>query len=324
MFILISTLLKIKMNCYNKIMISQHTHKNLSWIDLEKPTKEEVAGIMEKFKIHPLVGNELLIPSDRSKVDVYDNFIYLILHFPKYGHQANEFLIQEVDFIIGRNFLITTHYESIDPLLEFSKLFETDSILDKSKIGDNAGFLFFYIMRKMYEYTELETKHVNNKIKEAEAKIFVRGNERQMVEELSSINREMIDLRRAIKGHGDILKSYENASVEFFGNKYQYYIATIYGEFNKIWNELESLRELLVELKNSNDGLFQARANDIIQTLTIMAFVTFPLSLIAAIFGMNTSTMPIVGLQNDFWIVVGIMAVGMIFMFIFFKYKKWI
>lgn len=305
-------------------MISKYKHKNLTWVDLERPTKAEITEVIEQFKIHPLIGNELLEPSERSKVDIHDDFMYMIFHFPKYGHQANDFIIQEVDFIVGKNFLITTHYESIDPLLEFSKLFEADSILDKSNIGENAGFLFFYIMRKMYEYTELELKHINKKIKEVEKKIFLRGRERDMVAELSSINREMIDLRRAIKGHGDIISSYENAALEFFGTKYVYYTATINGEFNKIWNELEGLKELLTELKNSNDSLFQARANDIMQTLTIMASLTLPLSLVASIFNMNTRYLPIVGQENDFWIILGIMVVSVILLFSFFKYKKWI
>ena len=58
--------------------------------------------------------------------------------------------------------------------------------------------------------------------------------------------------------------------------------------------------------------------------LTIMAFVTFPLSLIAAIFGMNTVYIPIIGTPGDFWIVMGIMGFATFLMFLYFKRKKWI
>ena len=60
------------------------------------------------------------------------------------------------------------------------------------------------------------------------------------------------------------------------------------------------------------------------KTLTMMAFVTFPLSLIAGIFGMNTKTLPLIGIENDFWIIIGIMGFAMLLLLSFFKYKNWL
>ena len=60
------------------------------------------------------------------------------------------------------------------------------------------------------------------------------------------------------------------------------------------------------------------------KVLTIMAFITFPLSVIASIFGMNTKTLPIVGVPHDFWIIMGIMVFATIMFFALFKYKKWL
>jgi len=58
--------------------------------------------------------------------------------------------------------------------------------------------------------------------------------------------------------------------------------------------------------------------------LTMFAVIVFPLTLLAAIWGMNTRYLPIVGARHDFWIVVGIMLVGTIFMLAIFKAKKWL
>ncbi len=305
-------------------MISKHQHKKLTWIDLENPSKSEVLSLVEEYKIHPLIANELLETSDRSKVDVYEDCMYLILHFPKYGHRDNDILIQEVDFIIGKDFLITTHYETVDPLLEFSKIFESNSILNKGSMDTHAGFLFYFIMRKMYEYTEYELEHVSNKLKEAEKKIFTGYNEKNMVEEMSVISKEIIDLRKAVKSHDEILASYQEAAKMFFGYKYGFYITAISGEYNKIWNSLDSMKEVLSDLKETNDSLFSAKANEIMKNLTIMAFFTLPLSLLASIFGMGAKYTPFFGRQDDFWIVISIMIAATVLTFLFFKLKKWI
>jgi magnesium transporter len=70
--------------------------------------------------------------------------------------------------------------------------------------------------------------------------------------------------------------------------------------------------------------MLSTKQNEIMKIFTILAFVTLPLSLIAAVFGMNTTFIPIVGLPNDFWIIIGIMIITSLAMFAYFKYKKWI
>ena len=60
------------------------------------------------------------------------------------------------------------------------------------------------------------------------------------------------------------------------------------------------------------------------QLFTIMAFLTFPLSLLSSIFGMNTQAMPITGQPYDFWIIVGAMAILVVIALSYFRFKKWL
>jgi len=304
-------------------MISRYTYKKITWIDLESPTQEEVRGLMKEFDIHPLVANELLAPTLRPKVDLYNNLIYLILHFPAFQHSHGHKPEQEVDFIIGKDFIITTHYTMIDTLHEFSKVFEVNSIIDKSHIGNHAGFIFFYIAKELYRSLAQELEYVNTALEAVEEDIF-KGKEKEMVEEISRINRNLLNFKQAIRLHQDVLSSLEIAGLRFFGDKFSYYLSSISGEYYKIASQLEGNRETMLELRNTNDSLLSAKQNEVMKILTIMAFITFPLSLIAGIFGMNTSYVPIVGTPGDFWIVMSIMGFATFLMFMYFKRKNWI
>jgi len=304
-------------------MVSRHTYKKLTWIDLESPSKEEVRSIMKEFGIHPIVATELLSPTARPKVDLYDKFIYLILHFPAFAHTHGDSREREVDFIVGKNFLITTHYETIDPLHEFSRIFEVNSLIDKSHIGDHAGFLLYYIAKELYRSLGEELRLAGESLERVEESIF-EGREREMVEEISLLNRRLLNFKQAIRLHGDILSSLEVAGESFFGHRFAYYLRALSGEYQKVANELEGDRETLLELRETNDSLLTTKQNEIMKVLTIMAFVTFPLSLIAGIFGMNTTYLPIIGAPGDFWIVMGIMLGSVVAMFAYFKKKQWI
>ena len=63
-------------------MILRYAYKNITWVDLERPTQEELRQIVAEWGIHPLVAQELIGKSLRPKVELYPNFIYLIIHLP--------------------------------------------------------------------------------------------------------------------------------------------------------------------------------------------------------------------------------------------------
>lgn len=304
-------------------MISRHTHKKLTWIDLESPTPEEVRSVMEEFKIHQLVANELLSPSARPKVDLYDKFIYIILHFPYFIHGHGKKPEQEVDFIIGKNFLITAHYETIDTLHEFSKVFEVNSIIDKSQIGKHAGFLSFYIIRELYRSLSRELESVNHLMSRVENKIF-EGHEKRMVYEISKLSRNMLGFKQSMSAHKDILDSFEAAGKQFFGEDFLYYLKALAGEYYKVANMLEGSVDILAELKDTNDSLLSTKTNETMKVLTVMAFVTLPLSLITQIFGMSYTDLPIISEPGGFWIILAAMLSVATMLFAYFKYKRWI
>lgn len=305
-------------------MILKYTQKKLTWIDLESPTHEEIREIMNEYGIHPLVGQELVGPTLRPKVEIYPNFIYLILHFPTLQQKHSKGLIdqQEIDFIIGRDFLITSRYGKIDPLQQFSKLFEVNSILDRSEMNEHAGFVFFYMIRALYERLSNELEYVNDGIRAIEDKIF-RGKERAMVFKISEVSREILGVRQATALHKEVLESFDIAARRFFGEDFGYHTKSIVGEYYKVYNHIESNRESIAELRETNNSLLDARETETMKRITIIAFLTLPASVITNFFQMSTAYTPIVGMPNDWLILMLIMFCGTVILFALGKWKKW-
>src|SRR3989344_8747012 len=119
-------------------MLKRLSYKKITWIDLESPTSSELQNVVNELKIPPPIAEEMRIPSLKPKVDFYKDVIYLILHFPAFKHSHISESNQEIDFVIGKNFLVTIHYDAIDPLDKFSKEFEIDTVLKKDDLGAHA------------------------------------------------------------------------------------------------------------------------------------------------------------------------------------------
>src|SRR3989338_9879887 len=170
-------------------MISKYTYKKLTWVDMESPTKEEILHISDEFPMPHPIGEELAFSSVRSKVDLYPDMIYLILHFPCISHKHKKATEMEVDFVIGHDFIITTHYEHSDALHEFAKSFEVTSMLEKTNIGEHAGYLFFHIIKHLYKNSLNELEDINAKMREIENNIFD-GQEKDMLLAISNTKRK--------------------------------------------------------------------------------------------------------------------------------------
>lgn len=304
-------------------MIKRYTHKHLVWIDLENPTNEEIRSIMQEFDLHPSVAQELLLPTLKPRVELHKNFIYLILHFPALKNAHSGDMNQEIDFVIGENFIITTRYDNIDPLQKFSKIFEVNTIIDRSNFGTHAGYIFYYMIKEMYQSLANQLDSINDSLKEIENEIF-NGKEREMVLAISKVSRDLLNFHHATSAHKQVLRSLESASLNFFGENFSYYVKDVVNEYYKIDNSTEGNIESLRELRGTNDSLLTTKQNEITKTLTVMAFIILPLSFISSVYSMNTSFVPLAGGKNDFWIIIGIMAFVGLAIFAVFKGKKWL
>ncbi len=303
-------------------MLLRHEHNGLTWIDLESPTRDEVRHVMTEFNIERLVSEELLLPSSKPRSEFYPGYVYLVLHFPalRHTHKHRE---QEIDFVIGKKFLISTHYETIDHIHNFEKVFEVNSALETSNIGDHAGFIFFSMLKRLYKGIEHELEFVRKDLGRTEENIFS-GQEIHMVEAISRSARDLLNLRQTVEPHREALHTLESEGGRFFGDDFVPYLRALSNEYYRVHNHIMRLTESLHELRETNNSLLSTKQNETMKIFTIMAFLTFPLTLIAAIFSMDVRDTPIVGVPGDFWIIIGLMILVAFTLVSVFKYKKWI
>lgn len=304
-------------------MISISKHKNITWIDLESPEADEVKNLMRDYNIPPLVADELLRPTVRPKADPYTNLIYLILHFPVFDISKKASTPCEIDFIIGKKFLVTAHYQSIIPLHEMIKTFEVGMLLGDNRMANSTGMLMFFIVRNLYDFALRQLDHIQTKISDIEDQIF-NGREKEMVKEISFVQRDILEFQRSVHAHESVLKSLGLSGEKFLGKDFIYYLKSMSGELAKVENLLENSKNTIGLLRETNDSLLSNKTNEIMKTLTVLAFITFPVMFLSSLFSMNTEALPIIGIPGDFWIVITIMAISATAVFMLFKRKKWL
>jgi magnesium transporter len=298
-------------------------HNNLIWVDINNPDKKDIDYLKENFLFNSFTLNELQMPTVRPKVEEYDKYLFMVLHFPIFIKRQKRTFSREIDILITDNAVVTIHYEGVEPL---QMLIDKCSLkgVEKEKImGRTAGYLMYQIIEELFDFSFREIDHIQKKIDEIEGKMF-RNAEQKIIEDISIVRRDIANFIRTVKPQDTILKSLAARGPVFFGDQMKPYFTDMIGDYTRVINALENHKEIIEALQDTNESLLTTRTNEIMKVLTLFAVIVFPLTLVAAIFGMNTETLPIVGLKNDFWFVMGIMVIATLIMFGYFKIKKWL
>lgn len=279
--------------------------------------------MMEEFDISPRVEEEIVNPTPYPLSISFARYVYLILHFPMADASAGT-KNQEIDFIVGKGFLITVRYETIAPVHNLHKIFEAEELLNVSAPERASGAaLATLVFKRLYRAIQEEVEHTAAALEHIEEDIFG-GKERETVRKVSDIGRVLLRFETAVRRHQEPLQDFLREISRFFGRDFTVHAASIEAEREHVAALITSYRAVVRELRTTNDSLLSASQNEVMKYLAFMSLLTFPLTLIAAIFAMDTIHMPIIGLPYDFWIIIGIMFLVGIALFSFARAKRWL
>lgn len=305
-------------------MIKKYKNNLITWIDVDNPTVEEIRNLIDEYNINPDIAHELQLPTYKEKIVMCKDYIYLVLHFPAIRHTHKDNSVeQEIDFIVGKNFIITTRYESVDALERFSKTFEVNNVLDKGLMEDNAGYVFYYIIKDLYKSMSDEIDSLNDTLKQIEINIF-KNKEKEMVTEISKINRDLINFNHIILTHKDVLISLKDTGSKLFDGNFIENFLKIINEYHRIEKTLRNNIDFLGELRETNDSLLSSKQNETMKILTVITFLALPFSIVANLFSMNTHNTPLLGNTYDWIILLNVQLIICVMSFFFVKWKKWI
>ena len=303
-------------------MINRHVRGAVTWVDLEAPTSEELSAVMTEFGIDNRIEEEIASPTPYPLTLATPDYHYLILHFP--AAEATEGTKnQEVDFIVGRDFVITARYEVIDSILALHKLFEAEELVS-TPTATHADALLEQVMTRLYGAIHDEIERAGRALDRIEHDIFS-GKERQTVRTISQAGRALLRFETALARHEEPLDEFLAglASGDFFSKRFTVRAARIRAAHDHATALVASYRAVTRELRITNDSLLSSSQNEVMKTLTLIAVAAMPMTLVASVFGMNVTHIPFANEPAGFWLIIGIMVIAALVLYIFFRIKRW-
>lgn len=306
-------------------MVTRHERNGLVWVDLESPTRQELRSVVDEFHIDPHVEEEIVAPTPYPLFVPSDHYSYLVLHFPT-AEVSGGARNQEIDFIAGKNFLVTVRYEVVGSILSLHKAFETEGMLGiPANAAAPADILLERLLRRLYGALGEETERIARTLDRIEADIFS-GKERRTVRAISEAGRILLRFETTLARHAEPLTLFLESleSTEFYGKKFARGASRIEAERTHTAGLVSAYRAVARELRTTNDSLLSASQNEVMKIFTVITIAFLPLTFLAALFTMHTQHTPLLGSPNDFYLVLILMFVVEMLLLLFMRIKKWI
>jgi len=297
-------------------------HNGLRWIDLRgRITDADAEALGKRFDFHPLAVDDISSRVQRPKLDDYDDYLFLVMHFPKFNREEGVAEPREVDFFLGPDYVITLHDGTLPPLLRFRARLEEDEDARTEYMGGGAEMLLYHILDRLTNYLFPIMTRIDHNLDELDTRIF-RGDARRAVRELATYRRDIISLRRIIRPGMLVVSILENGRASLLDRELEPYWGDIADHFGRVWDMLGEFKEEVEGFDDTFNTLYSYRTNETLRALTLISVIILPLSLITGVYGMNVA-LPSEANTHVFSYIMIFMLMLTIAMLVFFRRKGW-
>jgi magnesium transporter len=293
----------------------------LRWINIERPRPIDRTWMEEHYDFHPLDYEDVFSRNQRPKVDEYDDYLFVVLHFPKFDKQVGRLNAAELDVFVGPDYVLTLPNEQLDPLeYVFERARASDEVRD-TLFAKGAGYLLYRIVDSCVDASFPMLRKIGNKLEDLEEDIF-EGRSQEIVRDLSNAKQEVINFRKIVRPQRAALRDLDRTR-RYVPEDLEIYFDDIVDASERIWDMLENYKEVVEGLEATNESVLSHRLNDVLRVLTSFSVLFLPLTLIASIWGMNVR---VPGEQQigGFWAIIGVMVVVLVGLLGLFRRRGWL
>jgi|TARA_Y100000385_G_scaffold49212_2_gene45841 magnesium transporter len=293
----------------------------LRWLHVNNPDERDFDEFENKYHFHHLDIEDCKQTNQRPKIDIYDDYYFLVLHFPVFDRQNLFVKPRELKVFWGEDFIITvgkTHW-AVDRIFEEAKEQEEKGI--DFEVGTSDALLYTILEKLMAESVSI-LKKIGLELDLINRELFS-GKARRIIERLSVTRKNIIAINTMFKPQLRVFNKFESGVVEGFADNMEGYWGNILDYYNKMWDMTEDYGELIEGLGTTFDSMQTNKTNEIMKILTLISSIILPLTFLTGLYGMNV-LLPLEKNSSTFWIIIFIMIAIGGGMVAYFRRQKWL
>ena len=198
----------------------------LRWIHIESPRSADRDWLEEHFDFHPLDYEDVYSRNQRPKLDQYDDYVFIVLHFPLFDKDTGRILTAELDLFLGPDYLITLPNVPLPPLAAMFERYREKDDLREEVFSKGSGYLLYKIVDTGVDAAFPMLRKMGLKLERLEDDIF-EGRSSEIVRELSEAKQEIINFRKIVRPQRAVLRDLERTKQRYLQEELEIYFDDI-------------------------------------------------------------------------------------------------
>jgi magnesium transporter len=303
-----------------------NTHGPFAWYDLRNPDPSMLKELKKKFPFFVEEDiQDCLPPFQRPKLLRRDEYLFLVLLFPILENDGQTISPYEVDMFIGPDFLVTSHLGKHPTLMSLAEACEQDSGACAVGANESPLRLALDITHGLTVSCFPMITELSNELLGMEHELFSEELDGDTARTMLRLRTNIVTFRKTMQGSDTVLKKIlERGELLFAVEQCRNLVEDINTHSHEIRDFLDNDRDTVAALYDAHLALVSYRATQATKTLTALAFIVLPMTLVAAIFAMRAEHMPFIGMPGDFWMMLGVIFVTMLGILAYMRGKRWL
>jgi len=297
------------------------------WVDLENPQSEEAKLVLDNvFHFHPLSIEDCLQASPSPKVEEYTprpedkfaSYLFIVIHAVDYSRKNCVFATEELNFFLGKNFLVTYHET---PLRSVSQT-EEQAVKGTMQIARAPDRVAHTLLDSIVENYKPALDELSLEIAELEQQAL-QNPSKETLNKILQIKKEVMHLRQIIGPQREVL-------ARFAHGEFKLIRAHLVPYYRDVYDGLFHISELAQGYTDSLTGILQVYLNmssnqtgEVVKLLTLITVITTPLMMVGTWYGMNFHDMPELSWRHAYPIAVGVTLISTVATYWYFRRKRW-
>ena len=169
-------------------------NQNITWHYITDFSNSDLNFLKENFKFHPLDLKDCAGELQRSKIDTYKNYFFLILQLPNFDQNSKRISISQLYIFIGKNYLVTITKGKIKPLNNlFYKINNSQKTKDEV-FSQSTGYLLYKILDAILPQKWRILSFLDHEVKKIESDID-EGRGKRVVFEIAALRRLILQIK---------------------------------------------------------------------------------------------------------------------------------
>ena len=262
------------MNRKTPAKLEEHRGRATKWIHVGHADMANIRALNALFPLHEHDMRELLPALQHSKCIVRPNYAFLVFIFPLRDQSSGELRETELDVFLTKNTLITVNHGN--KLADLTALSDemTNAARRELILSQDPAEVLIALLDRIYRSTFPFLVQLSHDVRAVENSLFEENGREETIRQVLMLKNTNARVRKAFQGHKYALTELRMA-LGGLGLNLPPHFNHLISETIDIWNSLDSQRESIDTLHETNKTLLTFRTNKVMKTLTIFTSILF-------------------------------------------------